>query len=161
MEDFNIFGTKKPKKSKKEQGLFTGGFDFGLDSLKEEVNEVNRTKFKADFNYLMLKQKNKCTYPKCKRLHKIKQDVHSIKDLDHKIPIKLWQLMKKQGDPNMRSNLQLLCPGCHQHKTAEDKKNIALYKKKIEEPKDPPGVFGGGNIFGPPPKRSKNNLFGF
>ena len=127
-----------------------------------ESKEIKRTNFKADFNYLMEKQDGKCAYPKCKKLHGMILKVDSIRDLDHKIPVKLWELMKKQGNVNMRSNLQLLCPGCHRHKTAEDKKKIALYKQSqgIKTSSEEGGLLGGGNLFGPPRKRSKNNLVG-
>lgn len=112
-----IYGKKKTikkktiKKSPKKEGL-------------------KRKVYAADFNKLMDKQKGKCANKNCAKFHGVKQSVTTIKDIDHKIAIKLWELKKKEGDPNRLSNLQLLCTGCHRRKTAEDRKKIAEYKKK-------------------------------
>ena len=156
MDDFNIWKSSK-KGGKKQPNIFGGSLDFGFGSAEEDSEEIKRTNFKADFNHLMEIQKEKCVYPKCKKLHGKRQKVHSLRDLDHKIPVKLWELKKKKGNVNMRSNLQLLCPGCHRHKTAEDRKKIALYKEPPQNDNGNGGLFGGGNVFGKPPK----NPFGF
>lgn len=94
--------------------------------------EIKRHVFTADFNYMMDKQKGKCANKNCAKYHGVRQRVTTTKDIDHKFPIKLWELMGKKGDPNARSNLQLLCTGCHRRKTAEDRKKIAKYKEEHE-----------------------------
>ena len=122
------FGLAPPKKQINPFGDGIG-FGFGLQEgkkmrvkrtivkskVKKEPEKHKRTNFKADFNHFMEIQKEKCAYPKCEKLHSVRQKVHSIKDLDHKIPVKLWELKKKHGNVNMRSNLQLICPSYHQH----------------------------------------------
>jgi 5-methylcytosine-specific restriction endonuclease McrA len=92
--------------------------------------EIKRHIFTADFNHLMDTQKGKCANKNCAKYHGVRQQVTTIKDIDHKFPIKLWELQEKKGDPNARSNLQLLCTGCHRRKTAEDRKKIAKYKEE-------------------------------
>ena len=159
MGDFNIWGSSK-KSEKKQPNIFGGSLDFGIGSAGENSDEIKMTNFKADFNYLMEIQKGKCVYPKCEKLHGKRQNVHSLRDLDHKFSVKLWELTKKKGNVNMRSNLQLLCPGCHRHKTAEDRKKISLYKEKPTENNNGKGdLFGGGNLFEKPPKHQ--NPLGF
>lgn len=91
---------------------------------------LKRKVFTADFNYLMEKQKGLCANKNCAKLHGKRQPVTTTRDIDHKYPIKLWELKGKEGNPNVRSNLQLLCPDCHRRKTAEDRKKIAKYKEK-------------------------------
>jgi len=92
--------------------------------------ELKRKVYVAYFNYLMDKQRGLCANKNCAKYHGVRQKVTTIKDIDHKFPIKLWELMGKKGNPNARSNLQLLCTGCHRRKTAEDRKKIAKYKKE-------------------------------
>ena len=158
MTEYNVWGQPiGGKKNRKGNNIFGG---FGLSSSEKYSEEIKRTNFKADFNHLMEIQKGKCAYSKCNKINGKRQVVHSIRDLDHKIPIKLWELMKKKGNVNMRSNLQLLCPGCHRHKNAEDRKKIAI-KKRHGKDNDKAGLLGGDSLFRyNPPKRSKNNLFG-
>jgi len=114
MGDFRPFGAHLYEETKQDTGL-------------------KRTRFKADINYLMERQKGKCASKNCVKYNGKKQSVHSISNLDHIIPIKLWELMKKKGDVNMRSNIQLLCPNCHARKTAEDRKRIAKYQEKNQD----------------------------
>jgi 5-methylcytosine-specific restriction endonuclease McrA len=87
----------------------------------------------ADFNYLMDKQKGFCANKKCRSLHGKRQRVTTTKDIDHKYPVKLWELKSKEGNVNTRSNLQLLCPDCHRRKTAEDRKKISRFKAELKE----------------------------
>ena len=101
-----------------------------LEKRPTKKVEIKRRTFKADFYYLMEKQKGLCAYKKCAELHGRRQPVTTTRDIDHKIPKKLWELKGKKGNFNARSNLQLLCPDCHRRKTAEDRKKIATYKEK-------------------------------
>lgn len=84
----------------------------------------------ADFYYLMDKQKGLCADKKCANRHGKRQKVSTTRDIDHKYPIRLWELSGKKGNVDARSNLQLLCLECHRRKNAEDKKKIANYKEK-------------------------------
>lgn len=114
----DIFGTRKTTRQQKTTKKPTK-----KKALKRKV-------FTADFNYLMEKQKGLCANKNCAKLHGKRQPVTTTRDIDHKYPIKLWELKGKEGNPNIRSNLQLLCPDCHRRKTAEDRKKIAKYKEK-------------------------------
>ena len=97
---------------------------------KKLIQQFKRKVYTIDFYYLMQKQKGLCANRDCAKLNRVRQPVSSFRDIDHKIPIRLWELMRKSGNPNARSNLQLLCPSCHRYKTAKDRKKIALYRKK-------------------------------
>lgn len=99
-------------------------------SSRREREPLKRKTYSADFYDLMEKQNHLCADSKCSKRHGRRQSVNSTRDMDHKFPIKLWELMKKKGNVNDISNLQLLCPGCHRIKTAADKKAIAEYKQK-------------------------------
>jgi len=124
----DYYGTSKGKKSKNDNQ-----FQINFPTFEQSNNDTSepvRQTFKADFTYLMTIQKGKCASKDCLKYNGKKQDVHSIRNLDHIISVKLWSLMKKKGNVNMRSNIQLLCPNCHARKTAEDTKKIALYKQK-------------------------------
>ena len=122
--------------------------------LKKE-GELKRKTYTADFYDLMDKQNKLCADPQCSKRHGRRLSVSTIRDLDHIFPIKLWELMKKKGNPNDISNLQLLCPNCHRIKTASDKKKIAEYKRKKGKRTQPLDMFGN-----PIPKQQKVK-FGF
>lgn len=94
--------------------------------------ELKRRTFKTDRDKLLIIQRGWCANKDCAKLNNgARQRVYTEKDIDHKIPLKIWELMSKSPKKfNDISNLQILCPRCHRNKTAEDRKNIALYKDK-------------------------------
>lgn len=104
--------------------------DFLGSGKKKTKKKTKRRVFKDDFNKLMDKQKGLCANKNCAKHHGTRQKVTTTRDIDHIIPIKLWELKGLKGNPNRLSNLQLLCPDCHRRKTANDRKKIALYKEK-------------------------------
>jgi len=93
--------------------------------------KVERHTYRIDRKELLLKQKGMCAFKRCPQLHagRRRQSVTVNSHLDHKIPVRLWELKDLKGNVNTPSNLQLLCPTCHEHKSAEDKKKIAKYKE--------------------------------
>jgi 5-methylcytosine-specific restriction endonuclease McrA len=95
----------------------------GIGNLKElELPRFKTTKvgrkyiYKDDIKKLWKKQNGKCA-----RRHEQLDTFHW--HIDHIIPIAL-------GGETDLSNLQILCTKCHMDKTAEDRKKIALAKKK-------------------------------
>jgi 5-methylcytosine-specific restriction endonuclease McrA len=118
-----VFGVSKKRVAKKKS--------VKKKATKKKIKaKLVRKTYTHDFNDLHLKQKGWCANPGCAKINRIKQKVTTLKDLDHKFPIKLWEIMDKKGDPNNLKNLQLLCPSCHRFKTALDRKKISLYKRE-------------------------------
>lgn len=113
--NFNIYGTEPTKRRKK----------------RVKRQKVERHTYQIDRKELLLKQNELCAYKRCPKLHvgRRRQKVTVDSHLDHIIPVKLWELKGLKGNVNTPSNLQLLCPTCHHHKTAEDRKKIAKYKE--------------------------------
>jgi len=118
----NVIGSTK-KSKQMNLGL-------NLNSSNNEPEPLKRKTYSADFYNLMEKQNHLCADPLCAKRHGKKQTVNSMRDMDHIIALKLWELMKKKGNVNEFSNLQLLCPGCHRVKNANDRKKIAEFKQK-------------------------------
>lgn len=124
-----VFG--KPKKIDFGFNLYGSGSRKRKVKIKKKRKEpLKRKTYTADFYDLMDKQNKLCADPLCSKRHGKRLSVSTTRDLDHKFPIKLWELIGKKGDPNNISNLQLLCPDCHRIKTAFDKKRIAKYKQE-------------------------------
>ncbi len=114
-----------------------------ISGFSQEKKGLKRKTFTDDFYKLMDEQNKLCADPLCSKRHGKRQSVSTTRDLDHKFPIKLWDLMNKKGDHNDISNLQLLCPDCHRIKTASDRKKIAIYKtKKLKTRGQGSGSFG-------------------
>ena len=111
-----LYGTEPTKRRKK----------------RTKKKKVERHTYRIDRKELLLKQKGMCAYKRCPQLHegRKRQSVTVNSHLDHKISVKLWELKGLDGNVNKPSNLQLLCPTCHEHKTAEDAKKIAKYKEE-------------------------------
>ena len=52
-------------------------------------------------------------------------------ELDHILPLSLWEKMVIKGDPNVSSNLQSIPANCHREKTQIDRKIMTLYDRNI------------------------------
>lgn len=174
MADFNIWAqSTKGKKRKQEQNLFGG--DFGIDSnsskqsnpRKKAPNHLKPAVRNRWWGTNTLKGECFC----CEReLH------YDLAEMGH------IQAHSKGGSMSPE-NLRLICSICNK---GMRNKNMKIYMKetyperynklfpkeiensdnKPEKKKSKPkkkrknGLFGGGNLFGVPPKRSKNNHFG-
>ncbi len=89
--------------------------------LKKE--KKRGTLYSYDKDKILQKQKGLCSGKDCKRLHNNKRMPVNIRsNFDHIKPLAL-------GGKDNLSNLQALCANCHQLKTREDKKLIAMKKK--------------------------------
>tara|TARA_Y100000031_G_C8040233_1_gene301343 strand:+ start:18 stop:605 length:588 start_codon:yes stop_codon:yes gene_type:complete len=140
MVERDIFGNPIKKRNTNLFGISSFGLDSSPKRKKTKKKTVTRKKiivkkhkrkvYAGDFKELHFKQNGLCANPHCAKLNKVKQDVTAIKDLDHIISIRLWELMDKSGDPNNIKNLQLLCKNCHDYKTSQDRKKIAQYKQR-------------------------------
>lgn len=160
MDDFNVGGAPSKKKKKKQDNIFGCGIDLGLcpskkqknpfdigiglgPSQKKETERDSRRSFsQTQKKEILYQQDNKCI-----RCHK-KVDPREI-EFDHKKP---WA----SGGRTITMNGRALCCSCHKIVTHETKLKEVDKKRK---PKHDNTLFG-GNLFGPPPKRSKNNPFG-
>lgn len=159
MDDFNIWGQpSKGKKKKQEPNLFGGGFDLGIKPQKKQKNpfiglgstrnkdadrDSRRTFNQTQKNEIWAQQNGKCA------------NCHNGLDprtteYDH---VKPWADKGK----TIIVNGAALCANCHKLKSHKDR--IKKVDKKRPKKEDG-GLFGGGNLFGTPPKRSKNNPFG-
>ncbi|PIN89134.1 hypothetical protein COU60_04690 [Candidatus Pacearchaeota archaeon CG10_big_fil_rev_8_21_14_0_10_34_76] len=82
------------------------------------------TLYSFDKDKILQRQKGLCAGKDCKKEHNGKRVPINIRsNFDHVKPLAL-------GGKDILSNLQALCPNCHQFKTREDRKMISLRKKK-------------------------------
>lgn len=109
--------------------------EFGRPN-KTKKRTKRRTISKADIIRLVEMQHKKCANRDCARHHGVHQTITTVYNVDHIIPVKKWELLDMEGDPNDISNLQILCAGCHQRKTTQDKKELASLKKQIKRIKE-------------------------
>ena len=161
MTEYNIW--EQPiggKKRKKETNPFGGGLDFGIKQPKKQKNPFNvgigfgssqKNETERDTRRAFSQtQKKEILYQqdnKCARCHK-RLDPREI-EFDHKKP---WASEGKTVTVNGRA----LCGSCHKIVTHETKLKEVDKKRKPKQDNNPFGE----NLFGPPPKRSKNNPFG-
>ncbi len=91
----------------------------------DETKEIKRKNlYSYDKDKILQKQKGLCAGKDCKKIHNGKRMLVNVRNnFDHVIPLKL-------GGKDNSSNIQALCANCHQLKTREDRKLIALKKKK-------------------------------
>ncbi len=163
MTEYNILGQSiggKKKGKNKEQNIFGSGLDFGLTLPKKQKNPLNvgfgfgplpKKEIERDSrrNFTITQQKELKKSGKCKHCGTKLSDDNI--DYDH---IKPWE----DGGKTILANGQALCLKCHRKKTRKEKLKKIDKKRK---PKNGNKNILGGNVFGPPPKRSKNNPFGF
>ena len=156
------------KKRKKENDPFGGTLDSGIRPFKKKQKNqfdaviglgqnTDKPKYErmpvtsVQKKEVLFKQKDKCAWPNCKiHFHRDGVPPHfdHIKRVD-------------KGGKSLTSNLQALCPNHHQLKThKENLKEVEKNKQKAKKKEGKGGLFGVGSLFGPPPKRSKNNPFG-
>ena len=96
--------------------------DIWGNPLKKETKRG--TVYSYDKDKILQRQKGLCAGKDCKRLHNGKRVPINIRNnFDHIISLKL------NGKDEI-SNTQGLCANCHQLKTREDRKLIALKNKK-------------------------------
>ncbi|MCX6818524.1 MAG: HNH endonuclease [Candidatus Aenigmarchaeota archaeon] len=155
MDDFNIWRTPGKKKKKKQNNTFGGGFGFSTKKHKNSLNigfghtpkkeaerDTRRAFSQTQRNEIWDRQKGKCTGSHCGHKTLLRSATH----YDHIIP---WE----KGGKTVVSNGQALCPTCHSVKSNKDRLK-KVDKKRGNKSND--NLFG-GNLFGPPSKRSKNN----
>ena len=88
------------------------------------------TLYSYDKDKILQRQKGLCVGKDCKRMHNGKRMPVNIRShFDHIKPLGL------NGKDNI-NNLQALCANCHQLKTREDRKRIAIEKKNGEKVND-------------------------
>lgn len=167
MTEYNVWGQPiGGKKRKKESNPFGGGLDFGIKPQKNQKNPFDvgiglgqkpeKTKYERvpvtseQKKAVLFRQKDKCAWPNC-RVHFHRDGVPPHFDHIKRVD---------KGGKSLTSNLQALCPNHHQLKThKENLKEVEKTRQKAKKKEDNGGLFG-GSLFGPPPKRSKNNPFG-
>ena len=108
---------------------------FGVNKQARTSRNKTKKKSKTRSRYIpkiwkekiLKKQRNFCAGKDCAKLHngrKLKIDMYS--HFDHIRPLGM------NGDHKI-SNIQALCPGCHQAKKREDRHKISEWKKKYEK----------------------------
>lgn len=87
-------------------------------------NSQRGTVYSADKDTILQRQKGLCAGKNCSKLHNGKKMPVNIRNnFDHIKPLAL-------GGKDILSNIQALCANCHQLKTREDRKKIALANKE-------------------------------
>jgi 5-methylcytosine-specific restriction endonuclease McrA len=105
---------------------------FGTKKLGKKSKTILPTKrgtlYAADKDKILKIQKEKCAGKTCAKDHKKRLSVNIRSHFDHIKPLAL-------GGKDDPSNIQALCANCHQKKSREDRKRIAIAKKedKIKE----------------------------
>lgn len=165
MDDFNIWGQpSKGKKKKQEPNLFGGSFDLGVKTPKKQKNPFEiGTGFGQDSEKPKYERVPVGNSQKTEILHKQKGKCAGCGLNFHEEGVRAhFDHIKRveTGGASKLDNLQAICPTCHDKKT--HKENVQKIEKTRKKPKkkEENNIFGGGNLFGAPPKRSKNNPFG-
>lgn len=106
---------------------------FGFGATKKRTRRKKKTKkikpekrgtlYVADKEKILVRQRGKCAGKTCARDHGKKMPVNIRSHFDHIKPLAL-------GGRDTISNIQALCANCHQKKTREDRKKIAIAKKE-------------------------------
>ena len=122
--------------------MFMSSRNAGIGKIKFKRMKGKRIKIKnfsknlsrTDFSYLMKKQNGLCACEDCaKNNDGARHKVGSVDDMCLVIPIRIWDFKEYKGDPNDRSNRQLLCPTCRKIKMSDDRKKYAKLKRKIKK----------------------------
>lgn len=105
-----------------------GSLDFGFGTqrkrnVRKKIKPTKRgTLYVADKEKILVRQRGKCAGKTCAKEHGKKLPVNIRSHFDHIKPLAL-------GGRDTVSNIQALCANCHQKKTREDRKRLAIAKK--------------------------------
>ena len=111
---YNILGYPTKKKRKRVHSN---------KKSKKIIQTKRATLYATDKEKILERQKGKCAGRTCAKDHGKKLPVNIRSNFDHIKPLAL-------GGGDIPSNIQALCANCHQKKTREDRKKIAIAKKE-------------------------------
>ena len=163
MDDLNIFGPPKRARGKKDD-IFGGGLNIGINQLSEK-SEKKRRPIDKNIRHLVWTKYNKSSLSGKCYVCKTPITFQHFHVGHNKAVAKGWK--------DNINNLRPICSSCNnsmgtipieQYKAKyfggkKPARKRGKKKSHIKKPKDD-GVFG-DNIFGQPPKRPKNDPFGF
>jgi len=87
---------------------------------------------KADITAAMHRSKKVPLSVYCPNFKGKTKNVEAGNEIDHIVPINLWEKMGLKGDPHASSNLQSIPSECHREKTQRDRKIMTHYDRNTD-----------------------------